>query len=452
VPGDSLRAHRSFLLEPHTDLNSVDPPEIITQGEGVWVIDAEGRRYLEGVAGLWCAILGFSDERLVEAANRQFRQLAFYGSFNHRTHNVVVELAERLTRIAPVPMAKAFFANSGSEVNDTAIKMAWFVNSALGRPLRRKIVAHDRGYHGATVAAASVTGLPHMHRGFGLPAIPVVHVASPDYCHESYAGESEEDFSARMVADVERTILQEDPDTIAAFISEPVLGAGGLVIPPCAYFERLQELLHRFDILFIVDEIITGFGRTGKMFGSETFNLKPDMIAVAKGLSAAYLPISALLVNDKVAGALIDGSREFGAFSHGFTYSGHPVACAVALEALTIYDDIDVAAQSRTVGAILRAHLSSLGDHPLVSNIRSCGLLAGVDVEHAARVVEQARKHGVILRAMGDTVVFAPAVVMSAHEIELAVERFRLGLNDVMKSQTACDRLSPAELAAGSHR
>lgn len=451
MQGDLLRANSSFLLEPHTDLSCADPPEIITRGDGVWIVDADGRRYLEGVAGLWCATLGFSEHRLVEAARRQLQQLPFYGSFNHRTHNVVVELAERLVNMAPVPMAKAFFANSGSEANDTAIKIAWFVQLALGRPRRQKIVAHDRGYHGATIATASVTGLSHMHRGFHLPAIPVIHVASPDY-YQARPGESEVEFSTRMVADIEKIILAEGPDTIAAFISEPVLGAGGLVIPPRGYFEGLEKVLRRHDILFIADEIITGFGRTGKMFGSETFNLKPDMITLAKGLSAAYLPISALLVNDDVASALIKGSRDLGAFSHGFTYSGHPVACAVALEALTIYDEIDIAARSRTAGAILRAHLSALGDHPLVRNVRSCGLLAGAEVSQAVRIVEQAHKHGVILRAMGDTIVFAPPAIISAQEIELAVDRFSLALSDVMDLPGISDEYTTNKLTTGDRR
>jgi 4-aminobutyrate--pyruvate transaminase len=230
---------------------------------------------------------------------------------------------------------------------------------------------------------------------------------------------------------------------VAAFIAEPVLGAGGLVIPPRGYFERLQEMLRRYDILFIVDEIITGFGRTGKMFGSETFDLRPDMITLAKGLSSAYLPISALLVNTVVADALVDGSRKCGGFSHGFTYSGHPVACAVALEALNIYDEIDVAARSRTVGAILRAHLSPLVKRPLVADVRSCGLLAGVELECegnetggdiAMQIVERARERGVILRAMGKTIVFAPAVVISPDEIELAVDRFALALTDIAEA------------------
>ena len=433
------------LLEPHTDLARDDAPHVVTAGDGAWVVDAHGRRYLEGVAGLWCATLGFSEERLVEAAQRQLRRLPFYGSFDHRTHDAAVELAARLVAMAPEPMARAFFANSGSEAIDSAIKVAWLVNAARGRPERRKLIAHDRGYHGSTVAAASLTGLPRMHRGFGLPALPVVHVQTPDRYRCGRPGESEEEFGARLAGEVERTILEEGPETVAAFVSEPVLGAGGLVVPPRAYFDRLQEVLSRYGVLFVVDEVITGFGRTGRMFGSDTFGLRPDMLVLAKGLSSGYMPISALLVSGRLAAALVEASRTFGPFSHGFTYSGHPVAAAVALEALAIYEEIDVAGLARGAGAILRRRLAALADHPLVGDVRGCGLLAGVELVRdrrsrepfpaeervGTRVVARARGRGLILRAMGDTIVFAPPLVIHPHEVEQAVELFGHALDDV---------------------
>ena len=441
------------LLEPHTDLAREDAPHVVTSGDGAWVVDIHGRRYLEGVAGLWCATLGFSEERLVEAAHRQLRRLPFYGSFDHRTHDVALELAARLVAMAPEPMARAFFANSGSEAIDSAIKIAWLVGGVLGCGERRKLIAHDRGYHGSTVAAASLTGLPRMHRGSGLPALPIVHVPAPDRYRYGRPGESEEEFGTRLAGEVERTILEEGPETVAAFVSEPVLGAGGLVVPPRAYFDRLQEVLRRHGILFVVDEVITGFGRTGRMFGSETFGLRPDMLVLAKGLSSGYLPISALLVSDEVAAALVEASRAHGSFSHGFTYSGHPVAAAVALEALAIYEEIDVATRARAAGAILRRRLAPLACHPLVGDVRGCGLLAGVELVRdkrtrtpfpvdervGARVVARAQDHGLILRAMGDTVVFAPPLVIRPHEIEHAVELFSRALDDV-----TCELLPPA--------
>ncbi|HEX8745065.1 MAG TPA: aminotransferase [Thermoleophilaceae bacterium] len=447
------------LLEPHTDLARADGPHVVTAGDGAWVVDEHGRRYLEGVAGLWCANLGFSAERLVDAAHRQLRRLPFYGSFDHRTHDVAVELAARLVAMGPAPMARAFFCNSGSEAVDSAVKIAWLVNGVRGRPERRKLIAHDRGYHGSTVAAASLTGLPRMHRGFGLPALPVVHVPTPDRYRNGLPGESEEEFGARLAIEVERTILEEGPETVAAFVSEPVLGAGGLVVPPRAYFDRLQEVLRRHDVLFVVDEVITGFGRTGRMFGSETFGLRPDMLVLAKGLSSGYLPISALLVSDELAALLVEGSRTLGAFSHGFTYSGHPVAAAVALEALAVYEEIDVAARARDAGSALRGRLAPFRDHPLVGDVRGCGLLAGVElvrdkrsrepfpVEHrvGARVVARAQDRGLILRAMGDTVVFAPPLVIGRDEIEQAVEMFGHALDDVAKELLAPEARRPAD-------
>ena len=420
------------LLEPHTDLAREDGPHVVTRGEGAWVIDAHGRRFLEGVAGLFSASLGFSEERLADAAQRQLRRLPFYGSFGHRTHDAALELAARLVALAPGPMGRAFFASSGSEAVDSAVKVAWLVHDALGRPRRRKLIAHDRGYHGSTVAAAGLSGLPRMHPGLGPPALPVVHVPTPDRHRDGRPGESEEEFGARLAAGVERAILAEGPETVAAFVSEPVLVAGGLVVPPRAYFDRLQEVLRRHGVLFVVDEVITGFGRTGRMFGSETFGLRPDMLVLAKGLSAGYMPISALLVTEELAAGLVEASRRHGSFSHGFTCSGHPVAAAVALEALAIYEEIDVAARARAAGELLLGRLAPLAGHPLVRDVRGCGLLAGVELVPGAgpRAVARAQDRGLILRAMGDTVVFAPPLVIRPHEVELAVELFARALDD----------------------
>lgn len=437
----------NYLLEPQTDLTRslVDDPQVIVAGEGVYVFDQYGKRYLEGVAGLWCASLGFSEERLVQAAIRQLRTLPYYGSFNHRTHNVALELAERLVAMAPVPMRKAFFANSGSEANETALKLAWYYNNILGRPQKKKILAHDKGYHGVTTGAASATGLRHVHNGFDLPLSLIRHVPSPSFYRLAHEEESEDAFGRRMAAQLERIILQEGPETIAAFIAEPILGAGGLIIPPMSYYEAVQPVLRKYDILFIVDEVITGFGRTGNMFGSQTFALQPDMMSLAKGLSASYQPISALLVNERVSDALQSGSARFGTFGHGFTYSGHPVAAAVALEALRIYEERDIVGQVRKISPKLAEGVAAFSDHPLVGNVRSLGLLAGVELvadrvsktpfEKSRRIgpclVERAQQHGVILRAMDDTIVFAPPLIIREHEIEEMLAGFGRALDDV---------------------
>jgi 4-aminobutyrate--pyruvate transaminase len=434
------------LLCPHTDLTRglVADPQVITAGEGVYVFDQDGRRYLEGVAGLWCATLGFSEERLVEAVIRQLHRLPFYGSFNHRTHEVVLELAQKLIAMAPVPMAKVFFANSGSEANETAIKLAWYYNNLLGRPAKKKILAHDKGYHGVTIGAASVSGLPHLHQGFDLPLPMVRHLPSPDYYHGGRDGESEEAFGRRLAGNLENVILTEGPETVAAFVAEPILGAGGLIIPPLSYYEAVQTVLRKYDVLFIVDEVITGFGRTGNMFGSQTFRLQPDMMSVAKGLSAAYLPISGLLVNQRVSEVLIEGSARYGSFAHGFTYSGHPVAAAVALEALRLYEERDIVGQVRRRAPALAGGVRAYGDHPLVGDVRTIGLLAGVELvadrasrtpfEKSRRVgpylVQQAQHHGVILRAMGDIIIFAPPLIIDEAEIAEMLAGFGRALQD----------------------
>jgi len=439
----------SYLLEPHTDLTRclVDNPQVITEGTGVYVFDQDGKRYLEGVAGLWCATLGFSEERLMQAADRQFHKLPFYGSFNHRTHNVALELAERLILLAPVPMARVFFANSGSEANETAIKLAWYYNSILGRPEKRKILAHDKGYHGVTIGAASVTGLPHLHQGFGLPLPMIRHVPSPSFYHLSLDDESEEAFGRRMATNLERIILDEGPETIAAFIAEPILGAGGLIIPPRSYYACVQPILRKYDILFLVDEIITGFGRTGNMFGSQTFDLQPDMMSLAKGLSASYLPISALLINERVNEALIAGSAKFGTFGHGFTYSAHPVSAAVALEVLNIYEERDIVGQVRRQSEVLADAVPAFRNHPLVGEVRTLGLLAAVELvadrqsrtpftksrKVGSYLIDRAQHHGVILRAMGDTVVFAPPLIINKQEIAEMFVGFGRALSDTYR-------------------
>jgi 4-aminobutyrate--pyruvate transaminase len=435
------------MLEPHTDLTLglSGGPEVISGGRGIYVQDEAGTEYLEGVAGLWCATLGFSEERLVEAAVRQLRTLPFYGSFNHRTNDAALALAERLVPLAPVPMAKVFFANSGSEANDTAIKIAWYYNNALGRPRKKKILAHDLGYHGSTIGAASATGLPHMHAGFDLPLPFVRHVPSPYYFRDGRPGESEEDYGLRLADEFERILLAEDPDTVAAFITEPVLGAGGLLIPPRSYLARVQEILRRHDVLLIADEVITGFGRTGALFGSETMGLEPDLLSTAKALSGAYMPISALFVSPRVEAGLVAGSGQLGSFSHGFTYSGHPVAAAVALEAVEIYLERDIVGHVRSVGKVLGELLRGYEDRPLVGDVRHLGLLGGVELVpasgHTSRgelgksVVREAREHGLVLRAMGDTVVFAPPLVITEQEVEEMVRRFELAYASVVRRE-----------------
>jgi 4-aminobutyrate--pyruvate transaminase len=445
-PAAALTRVRS-MLEPHTNLvdGLLDDPQVITSGHGIYVTDDVGNEYIEGVAGLWCTTLGFSEERLVDAAVRQLRQLPFYGSFNHRTHDVAIELADKLVSIAPVPMTQAFFASSGSEANETAVKLVWYCNNAVGRPSKKKILAHDRGYHGVTLAAGSLTGLPHIHRGFDLPLPVVRHVRSPYHYREAHPDESEQSFVRRLADELDAVIEAEGSETVAAFIAEPVLGAGGVIVPPAGYFPAVQEVLRRHDVLLIADEVITAFGRTGAMFGSSSFGLEPDIITMAKGLSSAYLPISAVLVGERISAALLEGSGRFGAFGHGFTYSGHPVTAAVALEAIRIYEERDIPGHVRAMASPFAAALRELEGHPLVGEVRHCGLMAGIElvassttgrpfdpaVRIGARLTECAQGHGLIVRAMGDTVALAPPLVITELEIGELMRRLRFALDEL---------------------
>jgi len=443
----AARRDLSFHLHPATNLRSVqaEGPLVITRGEGVYVYDDEGRRYLEGMAGLWCASLGFSERRLAEAAYKQMCELPFYHSFAGKVPAISTELAERLIGMAPAGMAKALFANSGSEANDTAIKLAWYINNALGRPQKKKIISRQRAYHGVTIASGSLTGLAFAHTDFDLPIARILHTDCPHYYRGGEPGESEEAFAARLAAKLEALILHEGPDTVAAFFAEPVMGAGGVIVPPATYFDRVQPILKKYDILFVVDEVICGFGRTGHMFGSQTFNLQPDIMTLAKALSAGYVPISANLVSGKIYDILLAQSDKLGIFGHGYTYSSHPVPAAVALETLKIYDEIDIVAQVRRVGPRMQAGIRSYADHPLIGEVRGIGLIGAVEIVRdkttrqsfepkagiAAYLVRRAQHHGAILRNMpGDIVAFSPPLVISEAEIDEMMGCFGRALDD----------------------
>ncbi len=378
----AARRDQSFHLHPATNLRTVqrDGPLVITRGEGVYVYDDEGRRYLEGMSGLWCASLGFSERRLAEAAYRQMCELPFYHSFAGKVPAIATELAERLIRMAPAGMGKALFANSGSEANDTAIKLAWYVNNALGRPQKKKIISRQRAYHGVTIATASLTGLAFAHEDFDLPIARILHTECPHYYRGAQPGESEEAFAARLAASLEQLILREGPDTVAAFFAEPVMGAGGVIVPPATYFDRVQPILKKYDILFVVDEVICGFGRTGNMFGTQTFGLEPDIMTLAKALSAGYQPISANLLTNALYDVLLAQSDKLGIFGHGYTYSAHPVPAAVALETLKIYEERDIVGHVRRVGRRMQAAIRSYADHPLIGDARGIGLIGAVEV------------------------------------------------------------------------
>ncbi|MEP6738762.1 MAG: aminotransferase [Caldimonas sp.] len=436
-------------LHPYTQLRQLehDGPLVIVRGEGVQVFDEHGKGYIEGMAGLWCASLGFSDARLAEAAYRQMKTLPYYHSFSGKVPGPVTELVETLIRWAPVPMARVLFANSGSESNDTAWKLVHYYNNARGRPLKKKIIARDKGYHGVTVAAASMSGIPSMHQHFDLPLPGVVRVSCPHYYRRDRAEESPQQFVDRLARELEDAILREGPETVAAFIAEPVQGAGGVIIPPPGYFESVQAILKKYDILFIADEVITGFGRLGQAFGTQVFDLKPDLITVAKMMTSAYVPMSALYVSDAIYQTIADTSAAVGTFGHGYTYSGHPLACAVALETLRIYEADDVIGHVRKVAPRMQEGLRRFAGHPIVGDVRGLGLIGAIELAAdpakrepfdpkrgvGAYFVRRAQAHGLIVRVLtGDVIAFSPPLVISEAEIDAMLERAGQALADTL--------------------
>ncbi len=446
-PTQLYQDDRSSVLHPFTAL-STHSPMVFTQGEGVWVYDEHGNRYLEGVAGLWSASLGFSEQRLVEAAMQQLQQLPYMHMFASASHPTGISLAKELLRIAPVPMARVFFANSGSEAVDSAVKMIWFYNNALGRRDKKKIIARHDAYHGSLIASASLTGLTRNHQLFDLPLPGFLHTTKPHHFHYAHKGESEQEFSKRLAHELDTLIVKEGAETVAAFIAEPVMGVGGVIVPPEGYFEEIQRVLKKHDVLLIADEVICGLGRTGNMWGSQTVGMEPDILITAKALSASYLPISAVMVNQTVYDALESGSDEVGFFAHGMTYSGHPVSAAVALECLKIYEEDDIVAHVRHVGGFLQDQLRKQVDpHPMVGEVRGIGMVAGVELmalkgdsykpfpsDHkmGLKLRAEAMKRGLILRAMGDTLGISPPLIMTEKDVEFLIETLCQALDAMM--------------------
>ncbi len=422
-------------------------PLIIERGQGVYVYDSDGKRYIEGMAGLWCTALGYGNEELVEAAAAQMRKLSFAHLFTGRSHDPAIELAEKLKEIAPVPISKVFFCNSGSEANDTQVKLVWYFNNALGRPNKKKIVSRMKAYHGVTVVAASLTGLPGNHRDFDLPLPGFLHTACPHHYRFAQPGESEEDFATRLAAELDALIVREGPDTVAAFIAEPVMGAGGVIVPPKTYFEKIMTVCARHDVFMISDEVICGFGRLGTAFGCETLNFVPHSISVAKALSSAYLPIAGVMIPEAMYQALLTESKKIGVFGHGFTYGGHPVAAAVALKAIEIYTRDRIFAKAAERGPQFQARLKALGEHPLVGEARGLGLIGGVelvadktgkrsfDPQHGvgARTVQFAEAEGLIVRAvLGDVLTLCPPLIISPAEIDDLFDRLTRALDKTL--------------------
>jgi 4-aminobutyrate--pyruvate transaminase len=439
-------------FHPYTNLRAIekDAPLMIVAGDGIEVIDDTGKRYIEGMAGLWCASLGFSEKRLGEAAKRQMDVLPYYHSFSGKAHNVVAEVSEKLMSLAPTQAlreGRVIFANSGSEANDTAFKLVRYYHNAIGKPLKKKIIARGKGYHGVTVASASLSGIPTMHQHFDLPIDGVLRVGCPHPYQFAKDGESPEQFATRLAAELEALILAEGPETIGGFIAEPVQGAGGVIVPPPTYFEKIQPILKKYEILFIADEVITGFGRTGNLFGTQTYNLEPDLLTTAKMITSAYVPFSALYVSGKIYQACADASASVGVFGHGYTYSGHPLGCAIALETLKIYEERNIVGHVREVAPAFQGGLQQFAGHPIVGDVRGVGLIGAIELAESpkarkpfdakrgvgAYLVRRAQEHGLILRVMGgDIIAFSPPLIITEAEIAEMMKRFALALEDTV--------------------
>ncbi len=420
------------LLHPYSNAVALreNGVQIFTRGEGVRVFDDSGRGYIEGMAGLWCAGLGFSDAELVEAAKEQMDRLPYYHLFSGKSHEPAIELAERIKELAP-DMARVFYQSSGSEANETQVKLIWYYNNALGRPEKKKIISRKRGYHGVTIVSASMTGLPYNHMDFDLPVDRILHAGTPHYWKEATEGESEAEFSNRLAAELEAQIILEGPETVAAFIAEPVMGAGGVVVPPEGYFSAIQPVLEKYDVLLIADEVITGFGRTGEWFGSGTFGMKPTSMSMAKQLTAGFAPLSAVAINQDMADVIEAHSGKIGVLGHGFTYGGHPLGCAVGAKALEIYKRRNIVGHVQELAPHFAGHLARLAEHPLVGEYRASGLMGALEMvpqagakgfktpgKVGARMAAELLERGVIVRAVVDSIVMCPPMVITEAELD----------------------------------
>jgi len=443
-------ADRRFVFHPFTQLDQHEQagsPSLIVSGSGARVRDIHGRGYIDGMAGLWCVNVGYGRVELAEAMRVHAERLGYYHAFSSMGTDTPGLIAERLIEMAPPGMSKVFFGCTGSDANDTQVKLVWFYNNVLGRPEKKKIVARSRGYHGVSVMSAGLTGLPGLHDNFDLPLPMIRHTTAPYRLYEAAPGSTDEEFAQKLADDLESLILAEGPETVAAFIAEPVMGAGGVLVPPATYFERIQAVLRRHDVLMIADEVITAFGRLGRWFGSDLLGIEPDLITVAKGLTSGYFPLSGCIVSDRVWRVLVDGSAS-GPFAHGYTYSAHPLAAAVAMANLDLIENEGLIARAAERGAQMQALLrEAFDDHPLVGEVRGTALIAALEfvarrdpaerfdpaLKVGARVTRRCLELGLITRALpaGDIISFSPPFVITEDEVGELVRIARQAADDV---------------------
>jgi 4-aminobutyrate--pyruvate transaminase len=421
------------VLHPNTNMRQHERtgPLVIERGDGIRVYDNTGKEYIEGLAGLWSVAVGFSEPRLAEAAHRQMLKLPYYHTFSSKSHEPSIRLAEKLVEMTPPNIARAFFTSSGSEANDTIVKMVWYMNNALGRPQKKKFLSRIKGYHGITVASGSLTGLPTNHRDFDLPAIPVHHLTCPHFYRFGQEGEDEAAFTTRLLAELESVIAREGAETIAAFIGEPLMAAGGVMPPPVGYWEGVERICRANDILIVSDEVICGFGRLGTPFGCQKYGFTPDIMTLSKQITSSYMPLAAVLFSDAIYQAIADNSQKIGMFGHGYTASGHPVATAVALENIAIIEERDLMGNVARLEAPFQAGLKAFVDHPLVGEARGAGLIGAVELvadkatrrpfEKIGRAGQIAsaigHEEGLIFRAIGDQLALCPPLIVTQDDI-----------------------------------
>ena len=437
---------RDYLFHPITNLKShlTEDVLILERGEGIYIFDKDGKKYIDGLAGLWCTSLGHGVTELADAAKDQMSKLGYSTLFASKSHEPAILLAEKLIEMSPFSSGKVFFGLSGSDSNDTQYKLFTYANNKLGKEKKKKMIARKKGYHGVTVTSASMTGLPNQHKLFDLPQENFIHTETPHYFKEGKEGETEENYVRRLSETLEKTILDEGPESIAAMIAEPLMGAGGVILPPKGYFPAIQDVLDKFDIPLIVDEVVTAFGRTGNAFGSETYEIKPTSMTIAKALSSGYIPISAVIVNDELFEPIKEASGDIGVFGHGYTYSGHPVSCAVALKTLEIYQRDKVFEHANKAGDYFQTSISKLNEEEFVGEVRGIGLIAGVElykdpknktpfeeVGKAGKLLSDVcQSNGLIVRPILDTIALCPPLIISEKEIDELTEKLRKSLQE----------------------
>ncbi len=449
---DALFAQdRAHFMHPsthaHDHASGALKGRIITGASGIRIRDHEGREFIDAFAGLYCVNIGYGRTEMADAIYAQAKELAYYHTYVGHSTEAIIELSQRIIDWAPDGMKKVYYGLSGSDANETQIKLVRYYNNVLGRPLKKKIISRQRGYHGSGIMTGSLTGLPSFHQHFDLPHADIKHAACPHF-YKAPAGMDEATFVRHCAGDLEQLILREGPDTVAAFIGEPVMGTGGIIVPPKGYWEAVQAVLSKYDILLIADEVVCAFGRLGTPMGSQLFSMKPDLITTAKGLTSAYAPLSAVIVGEKVWDVIEGASARDGAMGHGWTYSGHPICAAAALANLTILERENIAGNAAEVGAYLNAQLrQTFDDHPLVGEVRGVGMLAALEfmadreartpfepaLKVGARVSAACLERGMIARAMphGDILGFAPPLVLTQREADQVIEIARSAVDAV---------------------